>query len=503
MVNIAELFPQPLVLNGICHSMGGVLDFKGIKSKGFVNGAWIDAASGKTFAVTNPATGEKITDVADLSIKEATQAIDAAEKAFAVWNGLLPLERAKIMNAWSALIEKHADDLARLMTTEQGKPLTEAKGEVLGAAGTIHWCAEQGRRLYGDFLEGPRPGTKIIISRHAVGVVGAITPWNFPVSMITRKVGPALAAGCTVVLKPAEDTPLCALALAGLAKEAGVPDGVFNVIPTSDAKPIGKLITEDVRVKKISFTGSTEVGKILMSQAAHHVQKVSLELGGNAPFIVLPSADLEKAATGAIASKFRNAGQTCICANRIFVHKDVYDQFFDLFLNKIKLLKVGNGLDDGVAIGPLINMEAIEKIEKMIAEANKAGATIHIGGKRHALGLTFFEPTLMSGVPDDLSISCQEIFGPVAVLYPFETEEEVIRRANSTPYGLAGYLYGTDMESIWRVSDGLQYGMVGINEPLLATDLAPFGGVKESGIGSEGGEYGLLEYTNLKYRLLA
>lgn len=472
-------------------------------NQGFVNGAWVDGPSGKAFPVSNPATGEKITDVADLGVAEAKKAIDAAAAAFPAWSKMLPLDRAKILHRWADLIERDADALALLMTSEQGKPLTEAKMEVAGAAGTIHWSAEQGRRLYGDFLEGPRPGTKIIISRTPVGVVGAITPWNFPVSMITRKVGPALGAGCTVVLKPAEDTPLCALALAALAKEAGLPNGVLNVIPTSDAKPIGKLLTEDLRVKKISFTGSTEVGKILMAGAAHHVQKVSMELGGNAPFIVLKSADLEKAATGAVFSKFRNAGQTCICANRIYVHKDIYNQFFNLFMSKISLLKVGNGVDEGVTTGPLINGEAIEKIEKMITEAVSKGAEIHLGGKRHALGGTFFEPTLISGVSDDLSISCNEIFGPVAVLYPFETEEEVIQRANNTPFGLAAYIYGSDMGAIWRVSDGLEYGMVGINDPGLATDLAPFGGVKESGIGNEGGEYGLLEYTDLKYRLIA
>ncbi len=473
-----------------------------VKNQGFINGNWTDAPGRKVFAVLNPATGEKIADVADLGADETAHAIGAAEKAFQGWAGLMPLDRAKLMYAWAELIEKHADRLARLMTTEQGKPLIESRAEVLGAAGTVRWCAEQGRRMYGEFIEGHKPGTKIIISRHPVGVVGAITPWNFPVSMITRKVAPALAAGCTVVLKPAEDTPLCALALADLAKEAGIPPGVLNVIPTSDAAPVGTVLTKDVRVKKISFTGSTEVGKILMAQASHHVQKVSLELGGNAPFIVLPSADLEKAVAGAIACKFRNAGQTCICANRTFVHKDVYDRFLELFVEKVRGLKVGNGLDDGINIGPLINMEAIEKIEKMIDSAVSGGAKIHVGGKRHSLGRTFFEPTVMTKVADDMALSCNEIFGPVAVLYSFEGEEEVIHRANNTPFGLAGYVYGTDSASLWRVSDGLQYGMIGMNEPLIATDLAPFGGVKESGIGAEGGEYGLLEYTDLKYRLL-
>jgi succinate-semialdehyde dehydrogenase/glutarate-semialdehyde dehydrogenase len=470
--------------------------------QGFIGGEWIDAPNGKVFAVFSPATGEKIAEVADLNASHATRAIDAAEKAFIEWSAMLPIDRAKLLNGWANLIEQNADNLARLMTTEQGKPLTESRAEVLGAAGTVRWCAEQGRRMYGEFIEGHKPGTKIIISRHPVGVVGAITPWNFPVSMITRKLAPAIAAGCTAVLKPAEDTPLCALALAALAKEAGIPDGVLNVVPTSNAAPVGKVITEDARVKKISFTGSTEVGKILMAQAAKHVQKVSLELGGNAPFIVLESADIEKAVAGVMACKFRNAGQTCICANRIFVHRSIYDEFFNQFMTKIGSLKVGDGLEDGTTIGPLINGEAIEKIEKMISGAIENGATIHIGGKRHALGGTFFEPTLITGVSDNMSLSCNEIFGPVAVLYHFDNEEEVIERANKTQFGLAAYIYGTDSAAIWRVSDKLEYGMVGINEPLIATDLAPFGGVKESGIGSEGGEYGLLEYTNLKYRLL-
>jgi succinate-semialdehyde dehydrogenase / glutarate-semialdehyde dehydrogenase len=473
-----------------------------IHNQGFVNGAWVNGAGRKTFPVINPATQGVVIEVADLGADETRRAIDAADAAFPTWSSLLPADRAKMLHKWADLIERDADRLALLMTTEQGKPLTESKGEVVSAAATIHWCAEQGRRLYGEFIEGPRPGTKIIISRHPAGVCGAITPWNFPVSMITRKVGPALGAGCTVVLKPAENTPLCALGLAALAQEAGMPGGVLNVIPSADAKSVGKILTEDARVKKISFTGSTEVGKILMGQAAHHVQKVSMELGGNAPFIVLPSADLEKAAAGAIACKFRNAGQTCICANRIYVHEDVYDRFFGIFLKKVKDLKVGDGTQDGVNIGPLINKDAVEKIEKMIAEANKGGAKVQIGGQRHELGGTFYQPTVMTDVSDDMSLSCKEIFGPVAVLYSYKTEEEVIRRANATPFGLAAYIYGTDMGAIWRVSDALAYGMVGINDHTLATDLAPFGGVKESGIGREGGEYGLLEYTDLKYRLI-
>jgi succinate-semialdehyde dehydrogenase/glutarate-semialdehyde dehydrogenase len=476
-----------------------------LQDKAFVGGKWVSAKSGKTFAVLNPADSAHLADVPDMDSVDVVAAIDAASKAFGPWKSLLPIERAKILTNWSRLIEAKADELALLLTREQGKPLAEAKGEVLGGAGTIQWCAEEGRRMYGDFIDGHKPGTKILISRHPVGVVGAITPWNFPASMITRKVGPAIAAGCTVVLKPAEDTPLCALALAALAHEAGLPEGVLNVVTCSgkNAAAVGKLFSEDVRVKKVSFTGSTEVGKILMSQAAHHVQKISLELGGNAPFIVTTTADLDKAATGAVLSKFRNAGQTCICANRIYVQRTVFDEFQALFVGKIKALQVGNGASEGVTLGPLINNDAVEKVESLVADAVKGGAKTILGGKRHALGGTFYEPTLLTGIDDNLSIARDEIFGPVAVLYPYDTEEEIIQKANDTNYGLSAYLFATDMAEIFRLSDALEYGMVAVNEPMLATDLAPFGGVKESGIGREGGQYGLLEYTDIKYRLLA
>ena len=489
----------------ITDSSSGIMEPepKGIKTLGLVNGQWVKSRSGKTFPVLNPATSEKITDVADFGPEDTESAISAAQAAFEGWRVLSPADRGTILNQWAVLIRENADDLALLMTCEQGKPLAEAKAEILAGANTIQWCAEEGRRLYGEFIEGSKAGTKIIISREPVGVVGAITPWNFPASMITRKVGPALAAGCTVVLKPAEDTPLLALALADLAQKSGLPAGVLNIVPTSEAASVGKVLTEDVRVRKISFTGSTKVGKLLMSQAAGNLQKISLELGGNAPFIVFSSADIQKAVAGVIASKFRNAGQTCISANRIFVHKKVCSEFIDLFLSKIKTLKIGPGWEDGVTIGPLINAKAIEKIEKMIATAKSDGAKIHVGGHRHALGGTFFEPTLITGVKDDSLLACDEIFGPVAVVYEFEDEADVVKRSNDTPYGLAAYIYSEDQKQVWRVSDGLQYGMVGINESLLASDLAPFGGVKESGIGREGGRYGLLEYTNIKYRLFA
>ncbi len=477
-------------------------DLDVVYNKAYINGRWVDSETEHTFAVNNPANGSQITEVPDCSKEEAFYAIESAYQAFQLWRELLPLERSNILRAWAMLIRERNEALARLMTMEQGKPLKESRVEIAGCAATLEWCAEQGRRVYGEFIEGPRVGTKIIVSRHPVGVVGAITPWNFPSSMIIRKVGPALAAGCTVVLKPAEATPLSALALAALAEKAGMPAGVFNVITSTHAADIGQAFSEDTRVKKLSFTGSTAVGRTLMRQAAAHVQKISLELGGNAPFIVFPSADLEKAAQGAVVSKFRNAGQTCICANRIFVHKDIFDGFLENLSNKIKGLKVGNGLEEGVDIGPLINVQAIEKIEKMISQAEAGGARILIGGKRHALGGTFFEPTLMIGARDEDLIAQEEIFGPVAVLYPFEGEEDVIRRANDTAYGLSSYIYTSDMAQAWRVSDALAYGMVGVNEPLLATDLAPFGGIKESGMGREGGIYGLLDYTTIKYRLM-
>ncbi len=469
--------------------------------KAYVNGQWIDAVAGKTFEVTNPANSDVLAAVPDLGGEETRHAIAAAQDAFGSWRALSPLQRSHLLRGWADAIRARLEDLAVLMTMEQGKPLAEARGEIAGSAATLDWCAEEGRRLYGDFIDGQKQGTKIVISRHPVGVVGAITPWNFPASMITRKVGPALAAGCTVVLKPAEATPLTALALALLADQVGFPAGVLNVVTSSRAAEVGKALTGDSRVKKISFTGSTAVGRALMAQAAEHIQKISLELGGNAPFIVFSSADLERAAEDAITSKFRNAGQTCICANRIFVQEAVWDRFLDIFSMKVKGLKVGPGWEENVRIGPLIDQKALEKVERLVGAAEGSGAAVHTGGKRHTLGGSFFTPTILLNADDNALISKEEIFGPVAVLYPFQTEEEVIARANDTPYGLSSYMYSGDLAQIWRVSDALEYGMVGINEPLLATDLAPFGGTKESGIGREGGRYGLLEYADIKYRL--
>lgn len=472
-----------------------------LKNKALIDGRWVDASGGGVFAVVNPATQENLGDVPDMGKEETLLAIAAASKAFKDWSSQMPAKRAEILKNWAKYIEEEVESLAVLLTSEQGKPKGEAVSEIMSCVATLRWCAEEGCRLYGEYIEGPRAGTKIIISRHPMGVVGAITPWNFPASMVVRKIAPALAAGCTVILKPAEATPLTALALGELALRAGLPAGVFNIVSTSNPKLVGEVLTSDVRVRKISFTGSTRTGKILMKQAAENIQKLSLELGGNAPFIVFPSADLDKAVTGAMASKFRNAGQTCICANRIFVHEDIYEAFLDRFVKAVGKLVVGNGLGKDVSIGPLINIQAIEKIEQMIDLAKKAGAEVLIGGKRHVLGKTYFEPTVITGVPLSCSLATEEIFGPVAVLYPFKTEEEVIALANDTPYGLSSYIYSENMGQIWRVSDALEFGMVGVNEPFLANDLAPFGGIKESGIGKEGGKYGVMEHTNVKYRL--
>lgn len=470
-----------------------------VRDCAFIDGRWVAAANGRVFAVNNPADNTIISEVPDMGAADTTIAIEAAHTAFTFWKNVPPLDRADILLRWSDLMVEKADDLALLMTFEQGKPLNESHGEVLAGAATIRWSAEEGRRLYGEYIEGAKQGTKILISRHPLGVVGAITPWNFPIGMVTRKVGPALAAGCTVVLKPSEATPLSAFALAVLAEKAGIPPGVLNIITTSNAKEIGRTFTEDARVRKISFTGSTGVGRTLMKQAATHIQKLSLELGGNAPFIVFESADCDKALEGIMASKFRNAGQTCICANRIYIHSSLYKTLEAKLKERIEALPMGPGWQQNVKIGPLINPQAAEKIERMVLSAIASGARLLTGGKISEG--RYFTPTLMTDVPESCDLVQQEIFGPVAVITPFDEEEEVIRRANDTAYGLSSYMYTSDLAQAWRVSDALESGMVAINEPFLATDLAPFGGIKESGIGREGGKYGLLEYTDVKYRL--
>lgn len=470
-----------------------------LQSKAYLNGKWCDAQSGATFPVTNPADGTTLTSVPDMDPQDAIEAVSAAHDAFPAWSRRTAGDRADRLRAWNDLILAHREDLARLMTLEQGKPLAESRGEVDYGASFVAWFAEEARRAYGDIIPSHASDKRILALRQPVGVVLAITPWNFPIAMITRKVAPALAAGCTVVVKPAAETPLCALALAWLAHEAGIPPGVLNVLTTARASDVGEAIMKDARVRKISFTGSTPVGKILMRQAADSVMRVSLELGGNAPFIVFDDADVEAAADGALASKYRNAGQTCVCANRIFVQDSVYDAFLEAYDRKVATLKVGNGLEDGVDIGPIINEKGVGKIERLLDDAVQSGARITRGGQRHAMGGTWFEPTIVQHVEDDMDMSNEEIFGPVSAVYRFADEDEAVRRANNTPFGLAAYFYAKDNARIWRVSEGLEYGMVGVNTGMVSTPVAPFGGVKESGIGREGSRHGMDEYLEIKY----
>ncbi len=467
-----------------------------LKEACFIDGAWVRGT--RTFAVTNPATGEVLAQVPDLGAEETRQAIAAAKAAQGAWAAMPAKNRAIILKRWHDLILEHAEDLAVIMTAEQGKPLAESRGEVVYGASFIEWAAEEGKRLYGEVIPSPFPDTRIMVLRQPVGVVAAITPWNFPNAMITRKAGPALAAGCTFVCKPAEDTPLSALALAELAARAGLPAGVFNVI-TGDAAIIGAELTSSMDVRMLTFTGSTEVGKLLYRQCADTVKKISLELGGNAPFIVFDDADLDAAVEGALASKYRNTGQTCVCANRIMVQEGVYDAFAEKLAAAVKNLKVGIGSEEGVAQGPLINEQALEKVERLVADARDKGARVLTGGRRHALGGTFYEPTVLCDITPEMALTREEIFGPVAPLMKFATEEEAVRLANDTPYGLAAYFYARDMGRVWRVSEALEYGIVGVNRGIISTEVAPFGGVKESGLGREGGRHGVEEFTELKY----
>ncbi|WP_454017134.1 NADP-dependent succinate-semialdehyde dehydrogenase [Azospirillum sp. Marseille-Q6669] len=470
-----------------------------LRTQAYVNGAWRDAFSGKTFAVTNPATGEELAQVADVGAEETRQAINAADAALPAWRAKTAKERAAILRRWFELIMAAQEDLAVLMTLEQGKPLAEARGEVAYGASFIEWFAEEGKRVYGDVIPSFAGNKRIVVLKEPIGVVAAITPWNFPNAMITRKVGPALAAGCTIVVKPAEDTPLSALALAELAERAGVPAGVFNIVTGSDPVAIGGELTASPIVRKLSFTGSTEVGKILMRQSADTVKKVSLELGGNAPFIVFDDADLDEAVKGALASKYRNSGQTCVCANRLLVQAGVYDAFAAKLAEAVKQIRVGNGMEAGVTQGPMINGQAVEKVEELMGDALAKGAKVALGGKRHGLGGTFFEPTILTGVTTEMRVAREEIFGPVAPLFKFETEADAIRMANDTEFGLAAYFYSRDIGRVWRVAERLEYGMVGINEGILSTEVAPFGGIKQSGIGREGSKYGVEDFLEIKY----
>src|SRR5690554_1536077 len=469
-----------------------------VRSTCWFEGKWQAASSGETITVSNPATQKTITTVPALSAKEVERAIASAASALPAWRKKTAQERSKVLRKWFDLIMAHQTPLAEIMTLEQGKPLAEAEGEIAYAASFIEWYAEEAKRIYGETIPGPNADTRIIATREPVGVCVAITPWNFPAAMMTRKAAPALAAGCTMVVKPASDTPLTALALADLAAEAGIPAGVFNVV-TGSAKSIGHVLTASPNVRKISFTGSTPVGALLMAQSAATVKRVSLELGGNAPFIVFDDADIDAAAQGVIDSKFRNAGQTCVCANRIYVQRSVYSKFVTALKTKVAALKVGNGFDQGVTIGPLINFAAVEKVQEHIADALQQGGKLILGGKPHVLGGNWFEPTIIGKVPQTALCAKEETFGPFAPLFIFDTDEEAIEWANDTEFGLAAYFYARDIHRIQRVAEALESGIVGINTDLISNASAPFGGVKQSGIGREGGRHGLDEYTELKY----
>ncbi|RJG04431.1 NADP-dependent succinate-semialdehyde dehydrogenase [Noviherbaspirillum sedimenti] len=464
----------------------------------YIDGQWIDADGGAVLPVTNPATGETIGSIPKMGADETRRAIAAANASWGAWRSKPAKERAGILRKWFELMLANTDDLARIMTVEQGKPLAEAKGEVAYAASYLEWFAEEAKRAYGDTIPGPAGDRRIVVIKEPVGVCAAITPWNFPAAMITRKAGAALAAGCPIVVKPATQTPYSALALAALAEEAGVPRGVFSVV-TGSAAAIGGEMTSNPIVRKLTFTGSTEIGKLLMQQCAGTVKKTSMELGGNAPFIVFDDADLDAAVEGALASKYRNTGQTCVCANRLYVQDGVYDQFAEKLVAAVNKLKVGNGLEGGVTQGPLIDANAVAKIEEHIADAVAKGGKVIAGGKRHALGQTFFEPTVVRDASAEMLVAKEETFGPLAPLFRFHSDEEVIGLANDTEFGLASYFYTRDIGRVWRVSEGLEYGMVGINTGIISNEAAPFGGVKQSGIGREGSRHGLDDYMVTKY----
>lgn len=468
------------------------------RQQAYIDGAWMDADGGQTISVGNPATGETLGTVPKMGRAETKRAIEAAERALPAWRGLTAKERSQKLRRWFELMIENQDDLGRLMTLEQGKPLAEAKGEITYAASFIEWFAEEAKRVYGDTIPGHQADKRIIVIKQPIGVTAAITPWNFPAAMITRKAGPALAAGCTMVIKPASQTPFTALAMAELAERAGIPKGVLSVV-TGSASEIGAELTSNPTVRKLSFTGSTEIGAKLMEQCSPGIKKVSLELGGNAPFIVFDDADLDAAVQGALVSKYRNAGQTCVCVNRIYVQDGVYDAFAEKFKAAVEKLKVGNGLEEGVAIGPLIDDKAAAKVKEHIEDAVSHGAQVITGGKAHQLGGSYFEPTIMINVPADAKVSKEETFGPLAPLFRFKTEEEAIARANDTEFGLAAYFYARDLSRVFRVAEALESGMVGINTGLISTEVAPFGGVKSSGLGREGSKYGMEDYLEIKY----
>jgi len=473
-----------------------------LKQQAFINNHWTESDTGETIPVNNPSDGNRLGIVPSLSAVEIGSAVDAAQRAFNDWRRKTAKERAALLRQWYRLIIENQEDLAAMMTAEQGKPLVEARGEVIYAAGFIEWYAEEGKRVYGDTIPTHQAGSRIVVLKEPVGVCAAITPWNFPAAMITRKAGPALASGCTIVVKPASQTPFTALALAELALRAGLPAGVFNVV-TGAAAVVGKALLGNPAVRKISFTGSTEVGKQLMRQSADSVKKISLELGGHAPFIVFDDADVDAAVEGAVASKYRNSGQTCVCTNRMLVQSGVHKEFARKLVDKVKALKVADGFEPDSQQGPLIDMAAVEKVELHIKDAVSLGAQLLTGGRRHARGGTYFEPTVLIGVTADMLIAREETFGPVAPIIPFEDEAEALRLANDTIYGLAAYFYSRDIGRIWRVSEGLEYGIVGINTGIISTVEVPFGGMKQSGIGREGGKYGIEDYLEIKYLCMA
>ncbi|MDM0071542.1 NAD-dependent succinate-semialdehyde dehydrogenase [Variovorax sp. J31P207] len=472
-----------------------------LRSQCLIDGRWVDADNARTIAVHNPATGALVGQVPEAGEAETLRAIEGAQAAFEGWRTRTAEDRAKVLRRWFELLLAHQEDLALLMTSEQGKPLSEARGEIAYAASYIEWFAEEGKRLYGDVLPSPWTDKRIVVLKEPVGVCAAITPWNFPAAMITRKVAPALAAGCTIIVKPASQTPLSALALAALAERAGIPAGVFSVV-TGRASAVGGALTSHPLVRKLTFTGSTEVGRVLAAQSAQTLKKLSMELGGNAPFIVFDDADLDQAVEGALASKYRNTGQTCVCTNRLLVQDGVYEAFASKLAAAVKKLKVGNGVEPGVEQGPLIDQNALAKVEELVADVVDKGGRVLVGGRRHALGGTFYEPTILADVTSDMKVSQEEIFGPVAPLFRFGKDEEALAMANDTEFGLAAYFFTQNHRRVWRIAEKLEYGMVGINSGVISTALAPFGGIKQSGMGREGSKYGIEDYMHTKYLCL-
>ena len=470
-----------------------------IVSKGYINGIFTSGNSNKTFDVNDPSTGELIVKLPDMGISETKDAINAAHKAQKSWAAKTGKERSTILRNWFNLMMKNKDDLAKILTAEMGKPLPEALGEIAYGASFVEWFAEEAKRVYGDTIPGHQEDKRIVVIKQPIGVVGAITPWNFPNAMITRKVAPALAVGCSVVLRPPTLTPLSALALAYLAQEAGIPAGVFNIVMGTDSSGMGKELCSNELVRKITFTGSTEVGRILMRQCSDQIKKVSLELGGNAPFIVFDDADIDEAVAGAMISKYRNAGQTCVCANRIYVQENIYEEFSKKLAEATRAMKVGNGFDDGVTTGPLIDQQALEKVEEHIEDAVSKGASILSGGTRSNLGGTFYNPTVLTDVTSSMKVAKEETFGPIAPLFKFDSVENVIEAANDTEFGLAAYFYAKDLSKVWKVAEALEYGIVGINTGLISTEVAPFGGIKQSGLGREGSKYGIDDFLEIKY----